>query len=174
MTPGELAQVFLECLRTAVHASPYDIPDEKICLRFGSEVNPTLGTAENECCTGLAWVRVVSIQPLADPADPALGNCVPTARRLTLELGTARCIPFGTVGAGPTCAQWTEAALKMDSDQQVMESALCCAQAVVEDLNGGIQVVPGLYEPFGPDGDCISGTTLVTLDYDCGCSLNGA
>ena len=170
-TPGEFSQIFMECLRTAITAGPYPIPQEKICLRFGERVNPTMGTSEDECCTGLAWVRIASVEGLVDPSDPNFGNCVPTLRRLTLELGTARCIPFGSVAAGPTCDQWTEAALKMDADLSAIESALCCASDQVEDLNGGTRVVPGLYEPFGPDGNCITGTMLVTLDYDCGCAL---
>lgn len=170
MTPGEFAQIALECLRVEIQDGPYPMPDDKICLRFGQQVNPSVGTAEDECCTGLAWVRVAGVESLADPTDPAQGNCVTTARRITLELGTARCIPFGTTGAGPTCEQWTEATLKMDADQQAMEAALCCAMEAFHSLPFEPRLVPGLYEPFGPDGNCLTGTLQATIDYDCGCA----
>lgn len=167
--PVEYAQVLLQCLGEQLDAGPYPVPAEKVCLRFGDRVNPTLGTGEDECCTGLAWVRVASDDALADPDDAS--PCVDTARRLTLELGTARCIPFGSVSAGPSCAAWTEAALKMDSDHAAMQAALCCALDAFRD-QGAYQVVPGSYTPAGPDGNCISGTLTVTIDYDCGCVLH--
>lgn len=168
--PVDYAETLLECLRTAIHASPYDIPDEKICLRFGEVVNPTLGTGEDECCTGLAWVRVAGIEPLrADPDNTEYGLCATGARRLTLEIGTARCIPVGTMQAGPTCDQWTEAALKMDSDQACIERALCCLGDQLDTLRGTEAAVPGEYLPGGPDGNCITGAMTVTIDYSCGC-----
>jgi hypothetical protein len=170
--PVEFAQILLQCLGEKIAAGPYPIPPEKVCLRFGERVNPTLGTSEDECCTGLAWVRVSNIDSLADPDDP--GNCISTARRITLEMGTARCIPFGTVGQGPSCDQWTVAALKMDADQAAMEAAICCANEAFMDLLVWPRTVPGTYQPFGPDGNCLSGTMDLTIDYDCGCSLDGS
>lgn len=167
--PVQYAQILLQCLGEALDASAYPVPEEKTCLRFGERVNPTMGTREDECCTGLAWARVVSIETVADLTDPAIGNCPPTARILTVELGTARCVPFGSVGAGPTCASWTEAALKMDSDHAAMEAAVCCAVQAFADLPEEPLVTQRTYTPAGPDGNCIAGTLLVEISYDCGC-----
>lgn len=170
MRPIQRAQQLLECLRTEIQAGPYPIADENVCLRFGNQVNPTLGTLTDECCAGLAWVRVETIEGLSDPSAPDFNVCLSAERRLTLELGTARCIPFGTTEAGPTCDQWTEAALKMDADHAAMEAALCCFREVVQAQPFAPDVISvGAYEPFGPDGNCISGTLLITLDYSCGC-----
>lgn len=169
--PVEFAQIVLQCLNEAITASPYPIPQEKICLRFGERVDPTLGTGEDECCTGLAWVRVAAVGTLVDPDTN--NPCVSSQRRITLELGTARCIPFGTVQSGPTCDQWTEAALKMDSDHGSMEAAVCCATETIQDMQFEPIVRIGNYEPLGPDGNCLEGTLTMTIDYDCGCS-NGA
>ena len=169
--PGEYAQILLECFRTALETNPAPPPQEKICLRFGSEVNPQLGTLEDECCTGLAWVRVADVSAIVDPDDQQAGNCpITTARRLTLEIGTARCIPFGTVQAPPSCDTWTEKALQMDADLASIEAALCCFASAVEDLSDEPRVFPGEYAPGGPDGNCISGTMTVIIDYDCGCA----
>lgn len=167
--PVEFAQILLQCLGEQIAAGPFPIPDEKVCLRFGERVDPTLGTSEDECCTGLAWVRVASVDSLADPDGPGTGNCVNSARRITLEMGTARCIPFGTVGAGPSCAAWTEVALKMDSDQLAMETAICCATEAFNGLPYGPVSVPGSYLPEGPDGNCVKGVMTMIIDYDCGC-----
>jgi hypothetical protein len=169
--PIEYAQILLQCLGEALDAGPNPIAPEHVCLRFGEEVRPSLGTQTDECCTGLAWTRVAGVSGLLEADDPTNnGVCANTARRLELELGTARCIPFGTTQAPPTCAQWTEAALKMDADHHAMEQALCCFREAIEDLPFAPQsITVGEYEPRGPDGLCISGTLLVTLDYDCGC-----
>ena len=166
-TPTEFAQIVLACLNTQITGGPFPIPGDKICLRFGERVNPTTGTSEDECCTGLAWVRVFGVDTLVDPDDD--NGCFGPTVRIQLELGTARCIPFGTVGAGPTCDQWTEATLKMDADYVAMTQAVCCAAEVFEDMDSVNRVRVGEYQPFGPDGNCISGTLQMTIDYDCGC-----
>jgi hypothetical protein len=168
--PVEFAQVLLQCLGEQIEAGPYPIPEEKICLRFGDRVNPTLGTGEDECCTGLAWVRVSAVDSLADPDAVERGECVDTRRRITLEMGTSRCIPFGNLAAGPSCAAWTEAALKMDADHAAMEAAICCATEAFDGLAYAPRTLPGQYIPSGPDGNCIAGTLSVTIDYDCGCT----
>lgn len=168
-TPGEFAQLVLGCLNTQITTGPFPIPQEKICLRFGERVDPTLGTSEDECCTGLAWVRVAGVDNLVDPSDP--NGCFGPSVRITLELGTARCIPFGTIAAGPTCDQWTEAALKMDSDYGSMTAAVCCFKDLpeIEDDDAINRVRILQYQPFGPDGNCLQGTLSMTIDYDCGC-----
>ena len=168
-TPHEYAQIVLACLNTQITDGPFPIPGEKICLRFGERVDPTIGTAEDECCTGLAWVRVASVDNRVDPDDP--GQCIHLLQRLTLELGTARCIAFGDTQRGATCDQWTEAALKMDSDFMAMQAAVCCARAAMVGVQPELadRVRQGRYEPFGPDGNCLRGTMQMTIDYDCGC-----
>lgn len=171
--PVEFAQVLLECLRERLAAGPNPIADEHVCLRFGERVDPMLGTNTDECCTGLAWVRVARIESLTDLDDSQTGNCVTTARRLTLELGTARCVSWGTVQTPTSCDAWTVAALKMDADEQAMSEAVCCFNDTMADSFGAPRISIGDYEPFGPDGTCIRGTQTVIVDYDCGC-ISGA
>lgn len=171
MRPVERAQQLLECLRESLAAGPFPIADEYVCLRFGNQVNPAIGTLVDECCTGLAWVRVAQVDGIRNDADdPTYNTCLNHERRLTLELGTARCIPFGDVQQGPTCSQWTEAALKMDADQGAMEAAVCCFRELVSASPfPPYAIVVGTYEPFGPDGNCISGTLQITMDLSCAC-----
>lgn len=168
--PVEYAQILLQCLREQIAAGPFPIADEHVCLRFGEIVNPMLGTDTDECCTGLAWVRVQGIVPVDDPFDTAVGNCFSHRRRVTLEMGTARCVSWGTVQFPTSCEAWTEAAIKMDADNLTMEQALCCFRDTVATLPfspDGIAI--GDYEPFGPDGICLRGTLLMSFETNCGC-----
>lgn len=170
MTPGEYAQILRQCLYESLQDSPNPLAEDLVCLRFGQVVNPSLGTQTDECCTGLAWVRVAGVTGLNDPDDTAYNVCLSSQRRLTLELGTVRCIPYGSVQAPPTCDQWSEATLRMDADHKAMEAALCCFQDTVGAMPFAPYVISvGDYEPQGPDGNCLRGTLLVTLDYACGC-----
>ncbi len=171
--PVEFAQILLTCLKERLDVGPNPIAAEHVCLRFGEIVNPVLGTNTDECCTGLAWVRVARIEALSDLDDQETGNCLPTARRLTLELGTARCVSWGTTQYPTSCDAWTDAALKMDADEQAMSEAVCCFADTMADSFGAPRIAIGDYEPFGPDAICIRGTQTVTIDYDCGCP-NGA
>jgi hypothetical protein len=168
--PVESAQILLECLRAELATGPYPIADEHICLRFGQDVNPSLGTLTDECCTGLAWARVAGVDGLNDPDSTGAGICINSQRRLTLELGTARCVPYGTTQRPTSCADWTESALKMDADHAAMEAAVCCFRDTVQDMPWPPEsIAVTTYQPFGPDGNCLRGTLQLTLDYSCGC-----
>lgn len=171
MTPGEYAQIMLTCLGERIAAGPNPIAPEHVCLRFGATVNPSLGTDTDECCTGLAWVRVAGVSGTNNDVDnPRYNRCLNTGRRLTLELGTARCVPYGTVQTPTTCDQWTEAALKMDADLVAMEEAVCCFTDTILAMPFAPDLITVTdYLPEGPDGQCIKGSLLVTLDYYCGC-----
>lgn len=161
-----LAQDLLACLETALLAGPNPPPANKIMLRAGEEVTPSLGTGTDECCTGLGWVRIANISGAREIGDSVL-SCFRRQRILTLELGVARCAPSPTVQAPPTEDQWTAAALQLDSDQGAMESAICCA--FDPDSNVYHAVAVGEYQPFGPDGNCIGGTMTVLVEFDACC-----
>lgn len=170
----DAAQELLECYRDALQAPgfPDPIPDEKICLRHGEFVAPSLGTQEDECCTGLAWVRIVNVEPLRDPVGLPQG-CVTSERRVELEMGGVHCLPWGTVEAPPTCAQWTDVALRADAFHDAMEKALCCFAAVADAQNLAESVTAGIYEPSGPDGNCIGGTMRVFVETSCSSCVEG-
>lgn len=171
MRPIEHAQVLLQCLKESLDAGPNPIAPEHVCLRFGQTVNPSLGTGTDECCTGLAWTRVSSVLGIRNDPDDALFNvCINSERRLTLEMGTARCIPYGTVQTPTSCDDWTVAALKMDADHAAMEAAVCCFRDIVSTQPfAPSAIVVTEYTPQGPDGNCLSGTLQLSLDYSCGC-----
>lgn len=165
-----LAQELLACLATSMsEAGGHPHPPASVCLRAGERVNPSLGSNTDECCSGLAWVRIARVENIR-LGDDVARSCISSQRRLTLELGAARCLPWGTVQAPPTCDQWTDVALLADADYTAMEQALCCFYADAR-ANGGHVVSFNDYEQTGPDGNCVGGVMTIQLETDCGCSV---
>lgn len=172
MTPFEIADALRACLE-AVYEDDAGAPAE-ICQRPGDQVPLSVGLSQDECCSGLAWVRVVSIEPVIDPLtseDPAYNPCNATGRRVTFELGVARCNPFGTNGAGPTCDEWTALALRMDQDARAMRRAVCCFNDSdnVDDMDPRkvYRILPGTWVPLESSGGCAGGTMNVVVWTNC-------
>lgn len=166
MTPFEIADALRACLDTAFTGDTGK-PAE-ICHRPGDIVPLNFGTAQDECCTGLGWVRVASVEPVVDPQQSEQADfnpCSITDSRITLELGVARCNPSGTKAAGPTCEQWTELAFRMDLDRAAMKRAVCCLQG--EENNGVYRIMPGTWTPLDSSGGCAGGTLSVVVYTDC-------
>lgn len=172
MTPFEIADALRACLALSFEGDD-GIPAE-ICHRPGSEVPLAAGLSQDECCSGLGWVRIAGIAPIVDPgsADDILYNpCDTSGRRITFELGVARCNPFGTPERGPTCDEWTALALRMDMDARAMRRAVCCFQQSddVDDMDGRkvYRVLGGSWEPLDSSGGCAGGIMTVTAWTNC-------
>lgn len=163
----DVAQELLTCYEGALTAPGFPNPPASVCLRHGDQVVPSLGTQADECCSGLAWVRIVTVEPLPD-ALPNPG-CITSERRVTLEMGAVHCLPWGTTEAPATCEQWTAVALQADAYHNAMEQALCCLRGELS-KDVAEQIVPGAYLPTGPDANCVGGTMQVVIDTSCGCT----
>ncbi|MYZ38433.1 MULTISPECIES: hypothetical protein [unclassified Streptomyces] len=169
--PGDLAQQLLICFHAELDAGPAPIPAEKVCLRAGETIPISAGTAENEAC-GLAWVRVTQVRPVRlaiqeQSADDMPTACGHSAWAVDLEMAVVRCLPYGTTASGPSCDDWTAAALLMDADAAAMRRASCCFEPIVSDTYALGGVTPGVWEPHGPEGGALWGTQLVTVILDC-------
>jgi hypothetical protein len=163
-----LAEDLRDCLETAIAAGPAPILPAHIMLRAGGEVTPLLGTGDDECCRGLAWVRIVRISGVRGLGELDNVACFSQERELELELGVARCAPSAPISSVPTEEQWTAAAFQLDADQGSMEQAICCAFA--GDGNALVEEVSvGEYLPFGVDGNCIGGTMSVFVRMSACC-----
>lgn len=172
MTPFEIADALRACLEGAFEGDA-GIPEE-ICHRPGSEAPLALGLSQDECCSGLGWVRVSGIAPVVDPEDsqqPDYNPCQISGLRVTIELGVARCNPFGTPERGPTCDEWTALALRMDLDARAMRRAVCCFQESdnVDDMDGRkvYRVLGGAWEPIPSEGGCAGGIMTVSAWTNC-------
>jgi len=157
-----LAQDLLACLEASLAAGPAPIAPEHVMLRAGAEVTPLLGTSRDECCEGLAWVRIQGVSGVRQLGDRFNVSCFEAERTLTLEMGVVRCAPSAPTTGVPSEDQWTAAALRLDADMGSMEAAVCCAFGATEGTVAE-EVAVGEYRPLGVDGNCIGGTMTVTI-----------
>lgn len=157
-----IAEELRDCLETAIAAGPAPILPAYIMLRAGGEVTPLLGLNDDECCRGLAWVRIKSIQGVRGLGELDNVSCFQQERTLELELGVVRCAPSAPVSGVPTEEQWTAAAHQLDADQGAMEAAICCLVADADNVLAE-ESAAGQYLPFGIDGNCIGGTMSVFI-----------
>lgn len=162
------AQILLQCLEDELDTRPS--PPLYRMLRGGDHVSPSRSVTEDECCSGLAWVRIVGTvrEDALDFAQPAHSGCRNHTRRTTLELGVARCMPTPPADAMVTADQWNAVVGLMESDHSAMEAAACCfTQDPITEFDVAVQVEE--YTPEGPDANCISATLTVSVIYACAC-----
>lgn len=167
---SDAAAAMLSCYDAALQEGPNPPPDDNICFRVG-EVPFSAGTAEDLCCEGLAWVRVLRIYPSVNfpNQDTRPNDCQDSSYAIELELGAVRCLPFGTNAAGPSCDQWTAVFIQVDEDAASMRRAVCCMRDLISagDQVFVEQVVMGEWTPIDGQGGCIGGSMPVTLHVSC-------
>lgn len=166
--PFQIADSLRACLEAALEG---DTAPAEVCVRAGQEVPLNVGSAQDECCSGLGWVRVVSINPVTADAinDPDDNACAAVEQLVQFELGVARCMPFGDRSAGPSCDQWNAVALLIDDDARAMRRAVCCyADTTDPDFGPVSRVRGGVWEPLEFSGGCAGGTMQVTVLMSCG------
>ena len=165
-----LAQTLLSCLAANLQAPhPWPVPPERVMLRAGEQVIPLLSSnGEDECCLGLGYVRVAGLSGVRDVNDRLASGCFERERVLTLELGVYRCMPTPDATAIVTATQWDTLTQKLDADYDAMEKAVCCAFDDPDALRIG-PVAVGLYEPVGPDANCIGGRMTVNIVMEACC-----
>lgn len=130
-----LANALLTCLETQLELN-VDPPAE-YCLRVGTE---TIHDVDGEtgldkiCCPGLAYVRLGNVYPSSEFPDPdnRSDRCLSLARALELTMGVVRCIPGMGALEGPSCDDWTLAALHDANDTDALFRAVCCWRDGVE------------------------------------------
>lgn len=166
MSAFTVAEEFVTCLETAFDGDTG--APARICQRPGDQVPFLFGVGVDECCAGLAWVRVQSIAPVTDPEqanDPDFNSCTDSRRMITLELGVVRCNPSGV---DVSCEAWTALAARMDLDYRAMQRAVCCAvTSLVNDDSDVYRIRPGTWEPLESNGGCAGGSMPVTVWTDC-------
>ena len=166
-----LAQLLVGCLATNLQGPehPWPIQDERVMLRAGEQVIPLLSsTGDDECCLGLGYVRIANLSGVRDIRDRLASGCFERERVLTLEMGVYRCMPTPEAGAIVSPTEWDTLAAKLDADYGAMEKAVCCAFDDPESLRIG-PVAVGLYEPVGPDANCLGGRMTVSVSMEACC-----
>lgn len=132
----------------------------------------------DSCEVGQAWIRLVTEYPLSSRfPNPATGM-EPTACgevghgwAATFELGVLRCMPQPDErGNLPSCDEYSESARLVAADKYAMRRAImCCDWRDTCGLTDN-RIVMGAWTPLGPDGNCVGGTTNVTVElFGCIC-----
>lgn len=158
-----LAYELLACLEQEI--DKVEFPPTYRGRRPGNVVDFLLSANHDECCEGLAWVRVVSFVPnsAAFPLqDEAPFKDGPRSWAITLEMGVARCSPTPDADRIPTVEEWNLLADKIDDDAAAMRRAICCFIAADPVKRNGY-VLPLQWEPLDVEGRCAGGILQVVV-----------
>jgi len=161
-----IATSLLTCLEDALQDMPD--PPAKVSLRVGVQTELLLSQTADECCEGVAWVRLVAVYPSSNFPNPdtAWSSCGPLQWAAILEMGVARCAPTPDENEIPSADEWNALAEAVLGDAAAMRRALCC----FADLEADRMYLPGLWQPLPVEGGCVGGVQTVTIAIDnCDC-----
>jgi hypothetical protein len=148
-------------------------PPSKIELRAGADGGPLIGPNVDECCAGLAWVRVASVFPSWDSfpgPDNTWTPCGPLAYAVVLEMGSAFCMPWSDSEQAfdnvdpPSTADWLSAHTTLMQHQNLMRQAAACCFLPTQ------RRAVGEWNPLSVEGGCMGGTLRVTVSVMNPCS----
>lgn len=169
-----LAREMLECLEQEIEKVPE--PPLYVGLRAGNVVAHLLSTTEDECCSGLAWVRPATVFPSSavfptQDAQPIKGGGV-RAWAITLELGAVRCAPTPDADRIPTTEEWDAVVQAVMDDAAALRRAVCCFIEADQRRSG--RVLVGSWLPLDVQGGCVGGIMTVTIQGPaCDCADAG-
>jgi hypothetical protein len=154
-------------LDAAHHVEP-----RQVCLRPGERMELLLSANQDECCSGLVWLRPAGNWPSAQAGFPSpderVEPCDIRRYAVAFELGAARCAPVGTVETLPTCDEWADTTLATLEDGAALRRALCRFKAMDGHLDR--LVYQGQQSPMSTEGGCVGVTITVTIAGDsCDC-----
>lgn len=165
-----VAQQLLACLTGQLQTLP--VPPKYIQLRLGQETAPLIGENVDECCAGLAWVRIANIYPSWD-SFPAPDNtwlpCGPLAYAVVLEMGVAFCMPWSDSSDSfenrdpPNTQDWAIAASTQMRHMTLMRRAAACCWLPTQ------RRAVGEWTPEPVEGGCTGGKLLVTVSVPAPC-----
>lgn len=130
-------------------------------------ISDGVGVVGDDCCDGLAWVRVATIQP-TDASGATLSGIrnasIPVfGHSIILEAGTLRCSPtMDSLGRNVTPDDHTRAAQLAASDRQALRMALLCdfpADVIAANADGN---TPSAWLPLNAGG-CGGGYMTTTI-----------
>jgi hypothetical protein len=156
-----MAQALVACLEDQM--SLVLDPPASVGLRPGQQVDPLLSIYEDECCNGLAWVRINRIYPSSIDDFPtqdqvAIGCPSPRAWAVEMEMGAVRCAPTPDATTIPSNDDWGALVEKQMQDAAAMRRAVICCFG---DLD--ITYLLGDWNPLPVSGRCSGGTQMVTV-----------
>lgn len=161
------AERLLTCLCNALATNPN--PPLNCCMRVGDVVYADFNQTQDQCCEGLAYVRIARIYPSSQAfpvEDETWTPCHPLAWAAELEMGVFRCEPQQGLSTLPSCDDWTNTAEQVANDWEAMTRALCC---FTDGLAPGDVALAGVWSPLNSGGGCTGGFMPIRVGV-LGCS----
>lgn len=164
------AQALLECLREQI--ALVSTPPARVGFRTGDTVEALISQVANECCDGMAWVRVVRFFPSSEIFPEQDSSPLPkgtSAWAIELEVGAMRCAPTDGPTGIPSVEDWDNLTVQIMDDAAAMRRAICC---YIEGASSRIRnTLPGEWSPLPTEGGCAGGTLSVIVRAPaCDCS----
>lgn len=166
-----VAEQLLMCLEDQLSTLPS--PPKYMQLRVGQETGPLIGENIDECCAGLAWVRISDIYPSWD-SFPGPDNtwlpCGPLAYAVVLEMGVAFCMPWSDSDDTfenrdpPNAQDWATAFQTQMQHQTLMRRAAACCFRPTQ------RRAVGSWSPLPVEGGCTGGKMTVTVSVPAPCA----
>lgn len=138
-------------------------PPARVQIRPGASFAAMVDANKDECCDGIAYVRVGQRvptggnwpTPLTDVGGPSASRGRASYYAVSLELGVYRCIPTKSDVPDsnddfPTEAQWLQAAQDQADDGAALLRVVCCLQ----DIYGTDSVIAGALTPLENQANC--------------------
>jgi hypothetical protein len=132
----------------------------------GTEMVAALTDSVDECCEGIASVRVRRVfttENFPEPAQRPRGDGGPVSWGVELEMAVARCGAEPGDSMAPSDAQITGDSQVQLDDAAAMRRAVRC----LADTWPIIDSMIGDYEPLAAEGNCIGGVQVVTVQVEC-------
>jgi hypothetical protein len=142
-------------------------------LRSGNSFTASADSTMDECCAGIAWVRLGTGYPTDNfPIQKVeVGDGTETDWAYQIEFGVQRCIPTqgddGMYGSVVTSAQWLAVVQQEADDAAMLRKALCCLRDTYHYVNGlpmGNQgIIFGIQTPLENSGPCGGTMQIATV-----------
>jgi uncharacterized protein DUF4082/PKD domain-containing protein len=171
-----LARELLACYEEELAKLGENAP-ASVGLRPGTVVDFLMSMSDDECCSGLGWVRPAGFYPssAAFPTQDTQAQKQGTrAWAVTLEMGIVRCAPTPGPEAIPSNAEWDDVTQAVMDAGAAMRRAICC-WIDLDPVNRKQRILPGQWQPVAVQGGCVGGVLQVTiLGPACDCAQAGA
>lgn len=158
-----LARELLACYETEL--AKLEDPPDSIGLRPGTVVDFLMSMSDDECCSGLAWVRPDGFFPSSasfPSRDTSAQKQGTRAWAVNLEMGYVRCAPTPDGTAIPSNEEWDAVTQAVMDAAAAMRRAICCWGDTTSPSR--IQrILPGQWQPIAVEGGCVGGYLPVTI-----------
>lgn len=156
----------VSCLESAFNDWDHPSPPALICHRTGNGQSIPMFDPKrkvNECCRGLAWVRLLTNYPTAGGEglefSQRVSNCF-DGEAITVELGALRCWPHA--GGYASCDDWAANAYNVTEDLAALRRVIKCCWTPAHQTDG-LAALRGQSRPGGISGQCVGNILPVTI-----------